>query len=168
MRRNLIVAWFAALALAAGASGCGSGGDDPEGTQGTEGPVPVRVIQSGKGGRFATITLYKGSAQPKIVPADKPPLQKVLIRDLRIGKGKVAHGGDKLILFYDSAAYKGGKRLYFRWPPQHPLVHRLADEPWEKALIGMKVGGQREVIVPSHLLFKSGTVDYIFELKGVD
>jgi peptidylprolyl isomerase len=156
--KNYLV-WIALLALGAWTAGCGGGK--------SEHSSPVRMIRYDPTGRFAAIALPVGGAQPKIEPAEKPPPQKVLRRDLRVGRGKIARAGDKLTLYYYSVDYETGKRLYLRWPPQKPLVHKLAEEPWEKALIGMRVGGRREVIVPSRLLFKAGTVDYLFELRGI-
>jgi FKBP-type peptidyl-prolyl isomerase-like protein len=38
---------------------------------------------------------------------------------------------------------------------------------YEEALVGMRVGGRREVIVPSHLLFRTGTIDYVVDLLRI-
>jgi peptidylprolyl isomerase len=141
--------------------GCGKG--ENENGHGWRSPAQ---IAPGKG-RFARIIFFSGDVQPRMTPSHLAPPRKVLSRDLRVGTGKVARRGDRLNLYYYSVNYRTAKRVYFRWPPQQPLTIRLGNEHWERPLAGMRVGGRREVVVPSHLLFKTGTIDYLFELRRV-
>lgn len=141
--------------------GCGEG---DEGSSANRQAAP-RVIPAE--GRFAAITLYPSGAQPKMKASDLPPPRGLLTRELRTGSGRRARSGDRLKIYYYSVNYRTGRRAYFRWPPQHPLVIRLGSKPWESALHGMKVGGLREEIVPSRLLAGAETVDYIFEVRRI-
>jgi FKBP-type peptidyl-prolyl cis-trans isomerase len=101
-------------------------------------------------------------------PADRPPPKKVLLRDLKVGTGPVARIGARVAFYYYSVNYKTGKRTYYRWSPEPVSVNELTRIPWQEALVGMRPGGLREVIVPSHLQFHVGTIDYIFELLRVN
>jgi FKBP-type peptidyl-prolyl cis-trans isomerase len=39
---------------------------------------------------------------------------------------------------------------------------------WERGMPGMRVGGIRELIVPSRLAYKDGTIVYVVKLAGVE
>jgi len=161
MKSFLIIFAVLVPALASGFPGC----HEDEAIDSAGGPpASPRTFASDKSGRFATVTFPADDAQPELRPSHRPPPKKVLVRDLEVGDGPVAGAGDTARLYYYSVDYRTGKRVYFRWPPEPALVHPLGNEPWEKALFGMRVGGVREVVVPSHLLFGTGTVDYVFEL----
>ncbi len=164
MRRALAFLTLLVLALGVAMGGCGNGEGEASGGQ----SASAEADPSSGDGRFGTITLPEGKSKPKIKPPEKPPPKKVLIRDLRIGKGRVAREGDELTLYYWGVDYKTGRPIYYRWPPEPPLVQKLGGAHWEKALLGMKAGGQREVIVPSRLLFNDGTIDYFFEARHID
>lgn len=129
----------------------------------------VAVVADAPRSRFGTITLGSGKAQPKIHPPDKPKPRKILIRDLAIGTGPIARFGDRASIYYYSVRYETGERVYLRWPPEETLTERLIEpEPWHRAIVGMRAGGRREMIIPSRLLFSTGTMDYFIELVSVN
>jgi peptidylprolyl isomerase len=122
-----------------------------------------------KASLFATVTGGQGEAKPQIEPPDRPPPKKLLIRDLKEGSGPAAQSGDDVGVYYIGVNYETGKLQYQEWPPPHrPLTFELGTgafgEAWEKGIEGMKVGGRREIIVPSRLLYGTGTVDYVVKL----
>jgi peptidylprolyl isomerase len=41
-------------------------------------------------------------------------------------------------------------------------------EGWEESLRGMRVGGRRELIVPSKLAYGTGTLIYVIDLLKVE
>lgn len=127
----------------------------------------VETIPSGDSGRFAAISLGRGNTKPDISPSSAPQPRRVLVRDIEQGTGPVARQGDRVALYYFSVKYKTGNTSYYRWPPEPPLVIRISDVPWEKALIGMRPGGLREAIIPSHLHLKTGTIDYLYKMVRV-
>jgi FKBP-type peptidyl-prolyl isomerase-like protein len=163
MKNGLIIGGFALL-CAPLLWGCAQNGET-DATRQVQ-PAHIETFAAGKSGRFAKITV-PSDAPPTIRPSDRPPPRKILVRDLVTGAGRAARTGDQVTIFYYSVNYRTGKRTYFRWPPQPALELQLAETTWEQALVGMRPGGLREVIVPSHLLFGTGTVDYIFELVRV-
>jgi hypothetical protein len=71
-------------------------------------------------------------------------------------------------VYYLGVNYKTGKRTYFRWPSEPVLSTRLGNDAWEEALVGMRPGGLREAIIPSHLHLRTGTMDFLFNLVRVE
>jgi FKBP-type peptidyl-prolyl cis-trans isomerase len=122
--------------------------------------------------RFATITGLNGKGRPTIKPSDLPPPKKVLQRDLKAGSGPVAHRGDWVTINYVGVNYKTGKEQYGRWPPDVPLYRLWGygedGVGWEEGIKGMREGDVRELVIPSHLLYENGTIDYVVELARVN
>jgi peptidylprolyl isomerase len=143
------------VAVVVGLTVWGCGGDQP--------------ANSAQSGPFATVTGGEGNTKPQIEPPDRPPPTKLLTRDLKVGSGPPAHDGDEVGVYYIGVNYKTGQLQYQEWPPpSRPLTFELGfdgyGEAWEKGIEGMKVGGRREIIVPSRLLYGTGTVDYVVKL----
>lgn len=156
MRLALVIAIAAALQL--GCWGCGS-------DEATTGTTP-------QGSPFATITGGKGRTQPHIDPSDRPPPRKALVRDLKVGSGPAVQRGDRVAVYYVGVDYKTGKTKYENWPPSPaPYVVRIGfssvARAWEEGIEGMRAGGSRELIIPSHLAFKTGTLDYVVKLARI-
>jgi peptidylprolyl isomerase len=153
------------LSFVLASSGCGAG-EAPTASNKGGGST---TISGGPKGRFATITVGEGrAATPRIDPSDLPPPKKVLIRDLEVGKGPVARKGDWVAVYYFGVSYRTGEREYFRWAPSEPWEMTLyATAAWEKSIVGMRAGGRREMIIPSHLAFNSGAMEYIVDLVAV-
>jgi peptidylprolyl isomerase len=157
---------LAAVVAALVAAGCGGDGD-ATGPGEKKGPIAFPAKEG-----FATITYRQGKAKPKVVPPDQPPPKRVLTRDLKTGSGPVARRGDWVWVRYFGTNYKTGEQQYpGRWPPLPPLSFKLGfggeGEGWEEGIEGMQVGGRREIIVPSHLLYRTGTIDYVVDLVRV-
>ena len=134
-----------------------------------EAKVGAAVVTDAPRSRFGTITLGPGKVQPKIHPPDRPKPRRILLRDLAIGTGPIARYGDRASIYYYSVRYETGERVYLRWPPEETLTERLIrPEPWHRAVVGMRAGGWREMIIPSQLLFGTGTMDYFIELVSVN
>lgn len=118
-------------------------------------------------GPFGTITY--GGAQPELHPSNEPPPKKTLVRDVKVGEGPVARRGDTVLVFYIGANYRKKNSTYlFRWSPERPWEQQLNGKAaWEENIEGMKPGGLREIVVPSHLALGNGAIDYLVELVAV-
>ncbi|HKO38499.1 MAG TPA: FKBP-type peptidyl-prolyl cis-trans isomerase [Solirubrobacterales bacterium] len=154
------------VALALVCVGCG------ESESATSSKEPLSVAGSPREyqayGPFATVAIGMGDATPEVKPPDRSPPGKTQIRDLEIGTGPVARRGDIVAVYYVGINYETGKRQYGYWPPDKPtrtqLTFATENKTWEEGIEGMKVGGLREMIIPSHLLFGTGTIDYVLKL----
>ncbi|HKH64743.1 MAG TPA: hypothetical protein VKA35_04705 [Solirubrobacterales bacterium] len=166
MKKTLIALVLGSL-LAIGAPGCGQNrmaSTGPAKDDRDDPPQKVKTYPGDPQGHFGAITYYSGEKKPRIELPRRPPPKKVLIRDLKIGEGPAAKRRDRVSIFYFGVNYSTGKPQYFRWPPQPVLSRQLGGEDWEEALIGMRVGGRRQMIIPSNLLFRAGTVEYIVKM----
>lgn len=160
--KSLLVAIVLSLAFVA--SSCG--GEDAT----TQSKDTVRNFE--EEGPFAAISVGGKGTRPKVNPPDRRPPEKILIRDLEVGDGAVARRGDLVVVIYVGANYKTGREQYGHWPPDEPTEIPLSfdteSKTWEESIEGMRVGGLREMIIPSRLLFGTGTIDYVLELVRVE
>jgi FKBP-type peptidyl-prolyl cis-trans isomerase len=113
-------------------------------------PVPL------KSGWKPLIGKSLGKTKPKVgIPKGPLPKNVVKIKDLKEGKGPAADGGDEVTVDYVGVLYKNGRQFDSSWDRGESLTFQLGSSVaiagWEQALGGMKVGGRRELIVPSAL-----------------
>ncbi len=77
------------------------------------------------------------------------------IRDLVEGTGPVAQAGQQAVVHYVGVAYSTGAEFdasYNRGAPfTFPLGAGRVIPGWDEGVVGMKVGGRRELIIPPHL-----------------
>jgi peptidylprolyl isomerase len=146
-------------------AGCGA--DDASNTSNGEGAS--EEVSEVPRERFATISRQEGSPKPLIDPSDLPPPKKVIVRDIRVGDGPVARKGDRVAVYYLGVNYKTGEEMFWRWAPQQPFEFELglSTDAWNDTVEGMRVGGRREYIVPSHLAFGTGALNYVVDLLAV-
>jgi FK506-binding nuclear protein len=75
----------------------------------------------------------------------------VLVRDMRLGEGPTVRRGDDVAVRY-VGWLPDGKLFDAVVPPNAPKEFRLGGgeviRGWEQGVLGMRVGGQRQIIVP--------------------
>lgn len=75
----------------------------------------------------------------------------VYVRDLRVGTGEAAHRRQRLAVHF-VGWLPDGTRFDALVPPAAPAEFRLGEgqviRGWDEGLLGMRVGGQRQLIVP--------------------
>jgi peptidylprolyl isomerase len=135
--RLFAISLFAAAAIA----GCGGSSAD-DASAGKEGDQTLPL-----------------KSQPEIeVPAGLPP-KKLVIKDLQKGTGEEAQKGDKVKIQYygiDWREREHANSWNYSGVPAFTLgEHRLL-LGLTRALIGMREGGGREVIIPSDLVYYPG------------
>jgi peptidylprolyl isomerase len=137
----LIIALCAALALAV--AGCGS--DDSSTTGSSE---------SGEAtGNTDT------SVKPEIEVPDGAAPKELETVEIVEGDGAEAKAGDQVAVQYVGVNYKTGKEFDASWDRGEPFSFSLgAGEViggWDQGVVGMKVGGRRELIIPPELGYGS-------------
>lgn len=109
----------------------------------------------------STTTPVRGplSKKPKIKAHKGPAPKRLVIREIVKGTGPKAKSGDVLTVNYVGALYSNGKVFDSSWRRDEtftfPLGRREVIEGWERGLTGMRVGGRRELIIPSVLAYGS-------------
>lgn len=142
-RLILIVLACAALAVA----GCGdddSSNDSAGSTDSTAAEAPESSDASSR-------------SKPKVtVPSGVPPKQ-LEETDLIEGTGAEAKSGDKVTVQYVGVGYESGKEFDASWNRGEPFSFTLGASEvipgWDQGVEGMKVGGQRQLVIPPELAY---------------
>ncbi|MDO8466375.1 MAG: FKBP-type peptidyl-prolyl cis-trans isomerase [Gallionella sp.] len=108
-------------------------------------------------GIFSTTTY----AEPSAAKKEASNITKLIKTDRKLGKGAKATAGREVAVHYTGWLYdasaKGNKGKKFDSsldrgaPIEFPLGAGMVIDGWEKGIEGMKVGGQRTLIIPPHL-----------------
>ena len=102
------------------------------------------------------------SKEPTVnVPKTAAPT-KLVTKDLITGTGTTAKAGDTVTVNYVGVLYKNGKVFDSSWSRKQtfttPLTTGSVIPGWVQGIPGMKVGGRRELIIPSNLAYgKTGS-----------
>jgi peptidylprolyl isomerase len=97
------------------------------------------------------------NSKPTVVPPKGAPPTKLEVKDLIKGTGPAATASSTVTVHYVGVLYKNGKQFDASWddgsgkPVQLPLTGVI--KGWQEGIPGMKVGGRRELIVPSDLAY---------------
>jgi len=108
-----------------------------------------------------TTTPVRGpfSKRPTFKTHSGPAPKRLVIREIAKGTGPKAKSGDVLTVNYVGALYSNDKVFGSSWRRDEtftfPLGRREVIEGWERGLAGMRVGGRRELIIPSVLAYGS-------------
>jgi FKBP-type peptidyl-prolyl cis-trans isomerase len=95
--------------------------------------------------------------QPKIPDVTGKAPTKLVVKDVKVGKGRAARKGDSVSVLYIGAAcsdgsifdasYKHGNQPF----AVKPLGQAQVITGWNQGLIGVKPGGIRELVIPASL-----------------
>ncbi|HEX4115501.1 MAG TPA: FKBP-type peptidyl-prolyl cis-trans isomerase [Solirubrobacteraceae bacterium] len=159
---------LATLGTAALIAGCGSSSGSSSITVGNESDVnsvphvtgettptsstpttPTSTAKTPSSGPLATkptVTVPSGAAPTKLVT-----------KELIVGTGPEAKAGDSVTVNYVGVLYNGGKEFDSSWKRNEPFTFTLGKGQvipgWDQGVAGMKVGGRRELIIPSELAY---------------
>ena len=88
------------------------------------------------------------------VPPGSPPTQ-LETKDLIVGTGATAEAGDDVSVQYVGVAYSSKQIFDSSWSRGQPFSFVLGKGQviagWDQGVVGMKVGGRREIIIPPNL-----------------
>ncbi len=91
-----------------------------------------------------------------VVPTGAAP-KTLVIKDLIKGTGAAAKSGSPVTVNYVGVLYKGGKEFDSSWKRSQTFPFTLGVgsviKGWDQGLVGMKVGGRRELIIPPSLAY---------------
>jgi peptidylprolyl isomerase len=118
---------------------------------------------------------------PTAVPAAEAPLGTLKITDQALGTGSEAVSGKRVTVNYEGRLITGRKfdSSYDRGQPfSFVLGAGQVIAGWEQGILGMKVGGKRQLVIPPHLGYgatgaggvipPNATLVFDVELLGVD
>jgi FKBP-type peptidyl-prolyl cis-trans isomerase len=169
-RLGLIVA---ALSTAVLIAGCGSSSNSSSIGVGNESDItsvptvkgettPTSTTPTQPTASAKTPTSGPLSTQPTVtVPSGAAPTTLVT-KELIKGTGPEAKSGESVTVNYVGVLYHGGKEFDASWKRNEPFAFALGKgqviKGWDQGIAGMKVGGRRELIIPSELAYgKTGS-----------
>jgi peptidylprolyl isomerase len=164
MRKSIVLP-SVLIACAAAVAGCGSStapGVTLAPSAGATAQVSAPATSTTSSSASASSTTASATplpaalkSKPKVVPPSGPPPKKLIVKDLIKGTGPAATAGSTVKVQYVGVLYKGGKQFDASWndgsgqPVSLPLSGVIPG--WQQGIPGMRVGGRRELIIPSAL-----------------
>lgn len=151
--RTVLTPLLAIAAVAFTLAGCG----------GSSQAGKIVLAPSGGATQAAVTTTPKpppAIAKKPVVSVPKGPAPaKLVTKDLVVGTGQTAKAGDTVTVNYVGVLYKTGKEFDSSWSRNQPFTTPLSAGQvipgWVQGIPGMKVGGRRELIIPSSLAYGS-------------
>jgi len=145
--RGALLTIAACLALVF--AGCG---DDDSSTT-TSGGDETSAAKQADPSKQAEST--KEKTKPEVtVPKGAPP-KKLVTKDLEVGTGATAKAGDEVTVHYVGVGYDTKQQFDASWDRGEPITFPLGAgrviAGWDQGVAGMKVGGRRELVIPSEL-----------------
>ena len=165
MRRTRISVLVLTAGLALAVAGCGSSTPKaansgstttaPTTTTSTTSAAPVTIAPIASPTGAGTF----GTAPPAVTVPPGPPPAVLESADLITGTGPAAKAGDTVSVQYVLVDYATDKEIQASWTSNMPFSFTLDASPeqvikgWDEGVLGMKVGGRRELIIPPALAY---------------
>jgi peptidylprolyl isomerase len=153
-RRGLGLATIGAAALIAG---CGSSGSSTIGVGNESSSADAVVEKASEATAGTTPTSGPLATEPTITPPKGPPPTKLVIKEIVPGTGAEAKAGESVTVNYVGALYSNGKVFNASWETKKPFTFTLGEgqviKGWDEGVVGMRVGGRRELIIPAELAY---------------
>ena len=143
---------LAAAAVAVPLAGCGSSGETGTISVGNENTADNSLVAAGP----ATPQTPKTgplSKEPQPAPGKPPPPAETVTKDRIVGTGAEAKKGSTVYVNYVGDTFKTGTEFDSSWKRDEPFSFTVGSgqviKGWDKGIVGMKVGGRRELIIPA-------------------
>ena len=95
--------------------------------------------------------------KPEVDVPSGPPPKTLQTDDITVGDGAEAQAGDTITVEYVGVLYDNGQEFDSSWERPDPFSFQLGSGQvipgWDKGLVGMKVGGRRQLIIPPDLAY---------------
>lgn len=110
---------------------------------------------------------------------EEKPMVKVEIKDLALGTGEEVMAGDTVRVHYEGTLLDGTKfdsSYDHKEPIEIPVGVGAVIKGWDIGLVGMKVGGKRDLVIPPELGYgvrgngpipPNTTLHFIVEVLGI-
>ncbi|HEX5990221.1 MAG TPA: FKBP-type peptidyl-prolyl cis-trans isomerase [Solirubrobacterales bacterium] len=148
--------------LAVGVTGCGGdSSSSPTPLEEREAIEAREAREEKKEEREDAAQLKKEEEEAPDLPEPEipsgPPPKKLVIEDLKTGSGATAKAGKEVGVEYVGVLYKTGEVFDANWEGEEPFTFTLGAQEvikgWDQGLEGMKVGGERQLIIPPNLAY---------------
>jgi peptidylprolyl isomerase len=165
-RTRLGLAALTAAGLIAGCGSSGSGSTITVGNENTADEALATATGTGTSSTSSTATPTATVKTPTTGPLSKEPTvtppsgaapSKLVVKNIITGTGPEAKAGEMVTVNYVGVLYNGGKVFDASWKRNETFSFTLGRGQvipgWDEGVAGMKVGGRRELIIPSALAY---------------
>jgi peptidylprolyl isomerase len=95
--------------------------------------------------------------KPEVEVPTGPPPKQLETDDITVGDGAEAQAGDTITVEYVGVLYDNGQEFDSSWERPDPFSFQLGTgqviKGWDQGIVGMKVGGRRQLIIPPDLAY---------------
>ncbi len=114
------------------------------------------VVIASSGGEDSSEPFDPNSiSKPEVEVPDGEPPKELEIEDITEGEGTEAAAGDTLTMQYVGVNYSNGEEFDSSWDAGEPFTFQIGAGSvipgWDQGIVGMKVGGRRQLIIPPDL-----------------
>lgn len=147
--------------LALFAAGCGSSSSSTSGTEAETSTTTEEEAETKpqlKENAAGELIAETSENVPQVTIPKGPPPKKLVVEDLKKGKGRAAKDGDEVTVHYVGVTYSTGEQFDANWenePFSFQLGAQKVIKGWDKGIPGMKVGGRRKLTIPPALAYGS-------------
>jgi peptidylprolyl isomerase len=110
---------------------------------------PVTTVRASLAAKVASMS------KPTVTAYDGPAPADLIIEDITVGDGTEATSGRTVVVHYVGVGVRG--EFDASWnrndPFSFPLGAGFVIPGWDQGVAGMKVGGQRRLVIPAHLAY---------------
>jgi peptidylprolyl isomerase len=147
----------ATLGAAALIAGCGSSGSSTIAV-GNESTAANAVVEKTPVTTTGTTpTSGPLATEPTITPPKGSAPKTLVTKEIVKGTGAEAKAGESVTVNYVGALYSTGKVFNASWETKEPFTFTLGEgqviKGWDQGVVGMRVGGRRELIIPAELAY---------------
>jgi peptidylprolyl isomerase len=170
MKESLVIGLLLLACL--GLAGCG-GSESTGGSTGTseaggaaeEKPAAAPPEEAAPPGEWTPLKRVAGPYSNRLLIPSGPAPEQVIVRDLKVGKGPVLQKNDNFLTRYLSLTYDDAYPIEPYWGAPSTYTFELGSykKGWEVGLRGIRVGGMRELIVPSEMAYGEGARVYVIQ-----
>ena len=151
----LTLALAGSLTVACGSNGSKASVASRAGTTATPGPAATTGPSATTAGPAPTGGA--SSTKPVVDVPSGPAPTTLQIKDLIVGTGSAAAAGQNVTVQYVGVDYATKKQFDASWDRGQPFPFVLGQgqviQGWDQGVVGMKVGGRRELIIPPGLAY---------------
>jgi peptidylprolyl isomerase len=95
------------------------------------------------------------SEKPLVEPHIGAAPEDLLIEEIVVGTGEEAKAGQTAVVHYVGISASTGEEFDASWNRNEtfsfPLGAGYVIQGWDRGVVGMKIGGRRRLVIPSHL-----------------
>lgn len=97
------------------------------------------------------------SEKPEIDFPEGAPPSDLQVTDVSEGDGAEATSGSTAVVHYVGVAYSTGEEFDSSWNREAPFAFPIGSgnviAGWDRGVVGMKVGGRRQLVIPPDLAY---------------